>query len=208
MTKGVVVISDEHTSINEAVNAQLQYMFSVFNDKFFEGKLEMPLFRLQNSGITGSFNNNAVLVCDGKYSHEIIIPVALLNDRIDVLTECLLHNMIHYYDFLYGLNLSSNNDSYHNKKFKNIAENCLLRCKYNKIHGWCTETSNEFMDFCERYGFKKTWNTRYIKYVGAENAHHKKYVCPMCHNSFRATKLINAVCADCNKKFIIYNRDY
>ena len=31
----------------------------------------------------------------------------------------------------------------------------------------------------------------------------RKYICPCCGNSFRATKTINVMCMDCNKQFIV-----
>lgn len=31
----------------------------------------------------------------------------------------------------------------------------------------------------------------------------RKYICPCCGNSFRATKEINVMCMDCNKQYII-----
>ena len=30
----------------------------------------------------------------------------------------------------------------------------------------------------------------------------RKYICPCCGNSFRATKDINVMCMDCNEQFI------
>lgn len=31
----------------------------------------------------------------------------------------------------------------------------------------------------------------------------RKYICPCCGNSFRATKEINVMCMDCNEQFVI-----
>lgn len=192
-------------SINSSVNKQLEKMFTVFNKEFFDDVLEMPLFRIQaKCSYDGSFNPDAVIDQGTKYAHEIIIPIERLNERIDSLAACLLHNMIHYFAFIKDYKVSSNNDFYHNKNFKEMAEYCFLETEYEESKGWITNTSDKFAKACEKYGFKKTWRNRYVKENGFRPSSTRKYICPCCGNSFRATKNINVMCIDCNEQFILF----
>ena len=47
-----------------------------------------------------------------------------------------------------------------------------------------------------------TGNSNGIKPIGKVSTHHRKYVCPACGCSCRATKVINIACFDCNEQMI------
>ena len=190
-------------SVNSSVNKQLEKMFEIFNKDYFENILEMPLFRFQSKCGYGSFNPDAVIDQGTKYSHEIIIPVEILNEKIDSIAACLLHNMIHYYAFIKDYKVSCNNDFYHNKGFKEVAEYCLLETDYDQTRGWMTRTNEKFSKACDKYGFKKTWRNRYIKDGDVKISSTRKYICPCCGNSFREKKNINVMCMDCNEQFVL-----
>ena len=73
---------------------------------------------------------------------------------------------------------------------------------YNKTKGWMTSSSTSFAESCKKYGFKKTWRNRYINNAGLKPSSTRKYICPCCGNSFRATKNIRVMCMDCNEQFV------
>ena len=190
-------------SVNSSVNKQFEKMFEIFNKEFFESELEMPLFRFQSKCGDGSFNPDAVIDQGTKYSHEIIVPIEVLGDKIENIAACLLHNMIHYWAFIKGYKVSCNNDFYHNKNFKSMAEYCGLETEYDETKGWMTSASTSFAESCKKYGFKKTWRNRYINNAGLKPSSTRKYICPCCGNSFRATKNIRVMCMDCNEQFVL-----
>ena len=42
-----------------------------------------------------------------------------------------------------------------------------------------------------------------LKPIGVTpNNHHRKYTCPCCGNSVRATKSVNVICGDCMQRMI------
>ena len=192
-------------SVNSSVNKQLEKMFDIFNKEFFNTELEIPLFRFEsNCNKDGAFISDAVINQGRTYSHEIVIPVRILNENIENIAVCLLHNMIHYYGFIKGYKVCSRGDSYHNKEFKSIADFCGLTCEYDELTGWVTSGYEEFSDFCKLYGFKKTWNNRYIVDENSSKKNNsKKYVCPCCGAIIRATRFVNLICEDCNEKFVL-----
>lgn len=194
-------------TVNSSVNKQFEKMFDIFNKEFFNAELEMPLFRLENHcSKDGAFISDAVINQGEIYSHEIVIPINVLNEKVDVIAACVLHNMIHYYAYMNGYKVSSRgkrDDYYHSKQFKSIADFCGLTSKYNDKSGWTTHTNKKFAEFCKLYGFKKTWNNRYIVDKDTKINNSKKYVCPCCGTIIRATRFVNVVCEDCNEKFVI-----
>lgn len=111
--------------------------------------------------------------------------------------------MIHYWAFIKEYKVSCNNDFYHNKNFKNMAEYCGLETEYDETKGWMTFSNKNFDESCKKYGFKKTWRNRYINGVGLKQSSTRKYICPCCGNSFRATKTINVKCMDCDEQFVL-----
>lgn len=196
-------------SVNSSINKQLEKIFDVFNNEFFDSELEIPLFRFEsNCNKDGFFNSNAVINQGRTYSHEIIIPVKILNNDIEDIAECLLHNMIHYYAFIKGFNVCSRQGQYHNKRFKTIADFCGLTCKYNGLTGWVDYRNKEFDNLCKLYEFKKTWKNRYTKNedilgkksINGNNS--RKYVCPCCGTIIRATRPVEVICKACKKQFV------
>ena len=191
-------------SVNSSVNKQLEKMFDVFNKEFFDAELETPLFRLEsNCNKDGAFISDAVINQGKVYSHEIVIPVKILNEDIEKIAVCLLHNMIHYYAFINDFKVCSRGDSYHNKKFKSIADFCGLTCKYDRLTGWITSSNSKFSKLCKSYGFSKTWSNRYTADKKKPGNNSKRYVCPCCKTIIRATHYVNVICAECNEKFIL-----
>ena len=63
--------------------------------------------------------------------------------------------------------------------------------------------------FAHELGYKKCtiWGrpmgNRYIKDSDVKISSTRKYICPCCGNSFRATKNINVMCMDCNEQFVL-----
>ena len=171
---------------------------------FFDAELETPLFRFEsNCNKDGAFISDAVINQGKVYSHEIVIPVKILNEDIEKIAVCLLHNMIHYYAFINDFKVCSRGDSYHNKKFKSIADFCGLTCKYDRLTGWITSSNSKFSKLCKSYGFSKTWSNRYTADKKKPGNNSKRYVCPCCKTIIRATHYVNVICAECNEKFIL-----
>ena len=112
---------------------------------------------------------------------------------------------------------TSNNGVYHNRRFKEIAEEIghLHIDKHDK-YGWTiTSPTEDTIDFCIEYGLEDIKINRQGAYYSAGTAtptatpritkpsSTRKYMCPCCHNSFRATKAINVMCMDCNEQYIV-----
>ena len=160
---------------------------------------------------------------DGAESHEINISALYLDRPIEDVVTTLLHEVAHLYNLCNNIiDCSGSSLAYHNKQFKLTAEQkCHLVVEHDKRYGWTiTKPSEETIDFCIRHditdflinregaysfgGFSigTSSNGNPIKPVRKPSST-RKYICPCCGNSFRATKNLNVLCIDCNEQFIL-----
>lgn len=176
--------------MNTIVSNEIEKIFNTFNKLYFDNKLPMPLISYGNNSY-GSLNKNAVTKNGSLYSHELTLPIEIINKDIYEIAACILHNMIHIYDYVYEKNMVSRCDTYHNKRFKEFAEKCGLTCKnLGNANGWDTLVNDKFKAKCDEFGFKKTWNKRYTVDDGkvCPNQSMVRYVDEKLNEIVRGTK--------------------
>ena len=131
-----------------------------------------------------------------------------------------LYEMIHYWNYENGIQDTSRGGTYHNKRFKAAAEARGLEVSHSEKYGWShTSPSDELLDFVLENGLTDILINRneLSSYrVGGIGTHSgvdgnplprrtsstRKYVCPSCGMSIRATKTVNVACMDCNMQMI------
>lgn len=156
--------------------------------------------------------------------NEINISAEHLDRDMENVMATLQHELIHFYCQLQGIADTSQNGRYHNKNFKREAEARGLKISYAKYIGYSvTEPTEGFIRALEEHGIKKPLNINrdgakgFINIgggngdsgkngkggvqTGKRKTSTRKYQCPCCGNSFRATKDINVMCMDCNRQF-------
>lgn len=159
----------------------------------------------------------------GAQRHEINISTATLDRPIEETAATLLHEMCHLYNLMHGIQDCSRGNTYHNKKFKECAEAHGLEVAHHERYGWTVTTpSLELLDFIEGQGWTALNMVEGLGWTvtgtgsgtgrGAENGAEKppkkpsstrKYVCPICGNSCRATKALNLICGDCMETMVV-----
>jgi len=104
--------------------AELERCFLALNEKFYNGKLPLPIITVQTSGTKkqkmGWFFRESWKAND-EVAHEINICPEFLDLGIDETMNTLLHEMVHYDNYLNKIKDTSAN-GYHNKKFREAAE--------------------------------------------------------------------------------------
>ena len=174
--------------MNQTVTNEIEKIFNAFNKLHFNNLLPPPLITYNNSSY-GSVNKNAVTKNGSHYSYELILPIDILNKDIDEIAACVLHNMIHEYNYIYDKKMSSRGDTYHNKKFKDFAEKCGLQCECTgEKYGWTTHGNEEFKNVCIELGFEKKWSKRYTLPQSVKQSSTVKYVDEVSGESVRGTK--------------------
>ena len=218
------------------VAGQLEKMFRLLNNHFFNGELPEVVISLKKTvGAYGHFTCGKVWQAGDERRYEINISSATLNRPIEETCATLLHEMCHlacavgYSSKVLDENGkpepikdTSNNGVYHNKKFKAMAEAHGLEVEHHPKYGWTiTSPGIDLLDFIEQQGWQDLQMVEGISLLdvlgtlpkgssgaGAETRTKKpsstrKYICPKCGNSCRATKVINLICGDCMEKMVV-----
>lgn len=128
--------------------------------------------------------------------------IVLRLDNIENIINSLLHNMIHLENSINGIQDTSNRGTYHNKKFLLKANACGAITEKTK-YGYKIIGVNEELSFIVNH-YRKTFPNKkefICNNTEKRKSSTRKYICPCCGNSFRATKNINVLCEDCGCKF-------
>lgn len=198
----------------------LEDLFQVFNDKYFESELAKPV-------ITVSPNTakvNALGWCtqykvwrdrDGEEGYfEINICAEHLARPFAEVAGTMLHEMVHLYNLQNGVKDTSREGTYHNKKFKEAAESHGLMVENTEKYGWAkTDLTEEakaetedFMNFIEKTSFEIFREAESEKEKkGGGKSSSRKYVCPCCGLIIRATKEVKVLCFECNELLVEEN---
>ena len=203
----------ELTNIQRAIQF-LNKVFRGVNERYFNNELEMPVITIQTSvGAYGHITVDKVWNTDGVARYELNIGAETLNRPIENVVATMIHECSHLYCLMNNIRDTSNNGAYHNKRFKQVAEEIgRLQIDRHDKYGWTITTpTEETLSFCVDYGFEDIKINRKSSYytVGTTTTRIKKtsstrkYICPCCKNSFRATKSINVLCMDCNEQYTV-----
>lgn len=206
------------------VLCSLERAFRLLNEDFFGGQLEMPIITIQSTPRAyGHYSVHPIWTVNGEEKrHEINIGAGTLDRDIEYTVATLLHEMCHMYnDTVLNVQDCSRGGMYHNKHFKATAESVGLIVTKSDKYGWAhTEPSDQLIEWIldhdiEEIRINRTEPTG-IRVVGGNtaasggltltgsnpNSHSRKYICPCCGNSVRATKQVNVICGDCMEKMI------
>lgn len=188
----------------------LEDAFDVLNKEYFESALPKPIITIQTSPRAyGHFTAREVWqdAQRKKGYHEINIGAERLNRPIANTIATLVHEMVHYYCQINGIQDTSRGGTYHNKRFKEEAEKRGLLIDYDQKIGFSiTQPAPALKKFCTSQKWRnKLTIARSGEFGGADPKPKKpsstrKYVCPCCGQSVRATKDVNILCMDCSQQ--------
>lgn len=190
---------------NSRVCGYLEKIFKALNTDKFGGELEVPIITVQNtSKAYGHLTCNKVWHnAHGVKQYELNIGAGTLDRPIENVVSTMLHEMVHLYNQMHDVQDCSRGNTYHNKKFKEKAEEIGLIIGYDKRIGWSvTSPSDELV----AYIAKRKWENitlgrdeKMSESTGKKSST-RKYVCPCCGMSVRATREVHISCMDCNVK--------
>lgn len=178
----------------------LEEIFHALNSHFFHGRLERPVITIQSAPQLNSYiTTEKEWQTSTNTRRELNIAAEILDSPIENIVVEMLHECAHIWDMQNGIADCSRNETYHNKRFKETAESCGLLVQYTKKNGWCSlYPQQELLDFINKMGWKKIQMNRTGRSDGyGKPTSTRKYMCPVCGNSVRATKSVNIGCLDC-----------
>jgi hypothetical protein len=153
-------------------------------------------------------------------THEINIGAGTLARPIEEVCATLLHEMVHYHNYICGIQDCSRGNTYHNKRCKAAAEARGLIVDHSDKYGWShTSPGDSLLQFCldndlsdilinrnEFYGYRVTGTGTHsgtATTLPPKTSSTRKYLCPCCGNSVRATKAVNIACLDCAEQMVL-----
>ena len=188
------------------ITAFLESAFDVLNEKYFESALPKCAITIQLSPKAyGHFTTKEVWQGGEEAArHEINLGAENLNRPLVNTLATLVHEMVHFFCHINGIKDTSRSGVYHNKRFKEEAERRGLIIEYDKKIGWSKTTpSPTFAQYV-----KKQWQGTAIESfrIGdfgadgrtAKKSSTRKYICPICAQSVRATKEVLLLCGVCS----------
>ena len=137
------------TSYNR-VAGYLNKVFDLLNAEFFESELSRPTITIQSTPKAyGHFSlREDTWVSKLGGTHEINIGAGTLSRPIEEVAATLLHEMVHYYNHVNGIQDCSRGNTYHNRKFRDAAEAHGLIVDHHPKYGWTiTSPSDRLLEF-------------------------------------------------------------
>ena len=215
-------------TIQSAID-ELQRMFKLLNSTYFNNELERPVITILTDNKGGAYGwisvNKVWSSKDDAYFREINLCAEYLNRPPELVITTLMHEMCHLWNIQNNVQDCSRKGQYHNAHFRDVAEARGLIVKQHHTYGFCiTEPSPNFTELvwknCRAGCFKlermKTYRdgTPKVTTTGEDGKEKttsrtkqssRKYVCPDCSVSVRATKEVNIKCGDCNQAMTLSN---
>lgn len=210
----------------QTVIEELERLFEIFNQKFYDGKLQKPVITIQA-------NKNRKLAygwCTTKkiwkdrfqenFFYEINLTPEFLHLEIYEICATLLHEMAHLANLQFGIKDCSRGNTYHNLKFKEMAEKGGLRIEHHPKYGWTithlTDETTALIDSLDidpavfalyRHspaihdveGGKSEGEEGIIDKPEKPKSGWRQYFCPVCGQKIRASKDVNIICGDCHE---------
>ena len=137
------------TSYNR-VAGYLNKLFDLLNDHYFENALARPTITIQSTPRAyGHFSmrDDTWISVTGS-SNEINIGAGTLARPIEDVCATLLHEMVHYYCHVNEIKDTSRGNTYHNRRFKEVAESRGLVVEHDEKYGWTiTSPSDDLIEF-------------------------------------------------------------
>ncbi len=204
------------------LTGELEKAFRLLNEELFDGELPTPIITvIPTPRAYAHYVPFNIWNTKDTSKREINIASGTLDRPLENILASLVHEMVHMYnDCVLNLQDTSNKGVYHNTTFKREAEKHGLVVTRSDKYGYShTEPGEDLIDFLLTHNELReiemcranpslvsvTIGTHTGNSDGAKttntgtNTHHRKYICPSCGCSCRATKRINIMCMDCGE---------
>lgn len=181
----------------------LEQAYNALNQHFFGGGLPPVIITVQSSPRAyGHYTPWDAWQEQEQGYREINLGAENLDRPIQNVVATLLHEMVHHYNDLHQIKDCSRGGTYHNKRFKEQAEAHGLLIDYDSRIGYSVTTpSPALIDFIEEQEWQGVnlarQGTGASGGKGGRVSSVRKYKCPDCGCSVRATKVVNVGCLDC-----------
>lgn len=206
----------------------LENAFDVLNERYFESALPKIAITIQSTPRAhGHFTPWDSWSDNGTPIKEINMGAESLKRPVVEIISTLLHEMVHYYCCLNNIKDTSRHGRYHNKRFKAECEKRdLIIVQAPGIGFSVTSPSRKLVNYVNEQGWGgKIKLFRTFDFLINDNESNgdsedntgnekskaksstRKYICPCCGLSIRATRTVKVACMECNKQLEEVQKD-
>lgn len=192
-----------------ATVAYLGKLYDYLNAELFGGELTKPVITIQRDernktngwwSVAKVWRENA----DDDGEHELNMTAQQLHRPIGEIAATMIHEMCHQYASVHEMQDTSRGGNYHNKLFKKIAETHGLTVACAPQIGWSVtaltdDTAAKIAEFTAVNPCDIIYRLPVMKGQTVKTSSTRKYICPVCGMSVRATKQVNIKCVDCDE---------
>ena len=191
-------------------SAMLEKAFEILNRVYFGSALPKVMITIQSRPkVYGYITTQEVWKDEAASYYEINISAEHLDRPIENVLATLQHEMVHLYCMVNGIADTSKSGRYHNKLFKAEAEKRGLLIEYAPYIGYSKTTpSTGFIAVLKENGLMELGIDHHRDdnlspspsaggQTGKRKSSTRKYICPSCGMSVRATREVNILCGDC-----------
>ncbi len=198
----------------------LEKAFNLLNVDWFEGKLETPIITIiPTSRSYAHVSTTNIWRVENGGRRELNLGAGTLDRPIEEIVGSIVHEAVHLLnDQVLNIQDCSRGGQYHNRYFAIQAEKHGLIVEKHPKWGWAiTHPDDDLIEWVLNHD-----ELREIEICRANSAytaigigskatnggapattstnHSRKYICPKCGNSVRATKAVNIICGDCMER--------
>ena len=193
------------------ITAFLEDAYDILNVHLFGGELPRAVITVQSSPKAyGHFTKYDAWHDGADGYREINLGAETLDRPIENVIATLVHEQSHYFNDIHGITDVSRSGTYHNRKFKETAEAHGLIIDYDPKIGYSLTTpSPALIAFIEEQGWTGISLARNGGLgasggaTGKKKSSTRKYICPVCGTSVRATRFVNIGCLDCQAVMVL-----
>lgn len=207
------------------ITSELHKAFHFLNGAFYNNKLPEPSILIQSKGnrknVLGWCTVNKVWTdySTNEKRYEITLVAEYLNKGMLAIICTLLHEMAHLYNLVNNIQDVSRSGTYHNKKFKQTAENGGLIIEHDKRLGWSlSKLQPRTINLIKNSDIKEEAFTIYKSNFEEKEKDDEddkedepkkkkmKYICNSCETIIVSDKELNVLCQDCNEVFELFEK--
>lgn len=209
----------KETTKMSRVISMIEKIYNSTNTDFWGGELPQVIITCQSKpGSCGHSSVSRVWRRKEDELFELNIAAEVLDFPIEETLDTVIHEQVHIYCRVNDVKETSRNGGYHNKRFKELAEEHGLICVYTgSAYGWTTtaKDNDRLFEYALQKGYSELQISRKSCIVGGgirigaavqagnnqqgeKHSSTRKLVCPGgCGQSVRATKKVNIICGNC-----------